>query len=205
MADALPPADARLPSDSTLDPETTIDLLRRVKLGDTDARNRLLDRLLPPMRRWAHGRLPAHLRGVHETADLVQETALKVLPRLEGFEVRHQGALQAYFRRAVTNRIVELARAHRRHPAVELPDDLLDQAGSPLAQAIGAETLARYERALARLDDGDQQAIHLRFELDYAYDELAVALDKPSPDAARVAVRRAVHRLAEAMSEEQTR
>ena len=36
--------------------------------------------------------------------------------------------------------------------------------------------------------------------MDYSYEELAVMLGKPSPDAARVAVSRALVRLAEAMS-----
>jgi RNA polymerase sigma-70 factor (ECF subfamily) len=194
------PADSLPPSERTLDPETTIELLRRIRSGDEEARDQLLARLLPSLRRWAHGRLSVELRGVHDTVDLVQETALKVLPKLDAIEVPHQGALQAYLRRAVTNRIIELARAHHRHPAMELPDDLIDHARSPLAQAIGAENVRRYERALATLSSSDQAAIHLRFELDYSYEELAVALGKPSPDSARVAVRRAVERLATAMS-----
>ena len=86
MADAHPSRNVMTSSDRTLDADTTIDLLRRVQLGDDDARDRLLERLLPPLRRWAHGRLSGPLRGAHETSDLVQETALKVLPKLDGFE-----------------------------------------------------------------------------------------------------------------------
>lgn len=200
MADARPHPDVASPAERTLAPDTTIDLLRRVQLGDDHARNQLLERLLPPLRRWASGRLSGALRGAHETGDLVQETALKVLPKLDGFEIRHQGALQAYFRRAMTNRIVELARANKRHPSVEVPEDLADEAASPLARAIGQQNVQRFEGAFAQLSDGDQQAIHLRFELDYSYDELAIALDKASPDAARMAVKRAVHRLAGLMA-----
>ena len=100
----------------------------------------------------------------------------------------------------MTNRIVELARAHKRHPSVAVPEDLADEGASPLERAIGEENVQRFERAMSQLSDGDQQAIHLRFELDYSYNEVATALDKPSPDAARVTVKRAVHRLAALMA-----
>ena len=44
-------------------------------------------------------------------------------------------------------------------------------------------------------------AIVARIELRYSYEELAVALGKPSPDAARMAVTRAVYRLAHEINE----
>ena len=49
---------------------------------------------------------------------------------------------------------------------------------------------------MLRLRDTDREAIIARVELRYSYQELAVALGKPSADAARVAVARAVYRLA---------
>lgn len=201
MADAPPPEDPAASAERTLDPETTVLLLQRLQSGDADARELLLSRVLPPLTRWAHGRLSPYLRSSHETADLVQEAAMRVLPHLDRFEIRHQGALQAYLRRTVANRIIELARVKRPEAIVEIPEDLADGRQSPLAQAIGAETVQRYERAFAGLSDADQQAIHLRYELGFSHDEVAVALDKPSVDAARVAVKRATHRLAVAMEE----
>jgi DNA-directed RNA polymerase specialized sigma24 family protein len=50
-----------------------------------------------------------------------------------------------------------------------------------------------------RLPQAEQEAIIGRLELQYTYDELAIALGKPSPDAARMAVTRALKRLAEEM------
>ena len=84
-----------------LAPEATVELLNQARSGDASALERLLDRCLPPLRRWAHGRLPAPLRGPQETADLVQNAIKATLDRLDTFEVRHQGALQAYLRTAV--------------------------------------------------------------------------------------------------------
>jgi RNA polymerase sigma-70 factor (ECF subfamily) len=49
------------------------------------------------------------------------------------------------------------------------------------------------------LSASDQEAIIGRIELGYDYGELAAALGKPSPAAARMAVRRALLRLAENM------
>ena len=75
-------------------------------------------------------------------------------------------------------------------------DDVLTTLASPLDEAIGREATERYEAALAELRDEEREAIVARIELECSYDEMAVMLGKPSPNAARVAVRRAVVRLA---------
>jgi RNA polymerase sigma-70 factor (ECF subfamily) len=155
---------------------------------------------MPPLTRWAHGRLPGPLRGPQETADLVQNAIRATLERLDTFEVRHQGALQAYLRTAVLNQIRDLARQQqRRGQMAELPESLANHDPSPLELAIGAENLSRYEAAVERLPSADQEAIIGRIELQYTYDELAVVLGKPTPDAARMAVTRALKRLAAEM------
>jgi len=180
--------------------EATVDLLNRVKTGDPEALDRLLERCMPALRRWAHGRLPASDRGMLETADLVQDAAIATMRRLDAIEVRHQGALQAYFRQAVMNRIRDLARQRQRRPhQTGLPGQLPDDRPSPLEAAIGSENVARYDAAVHRLKQADREAIIGRIELQYSYQELAVVLDKPTPDAARAAVTRAMKRLAEEM------
>ena len=183
-----------------LAPEATVELLNQARRGDAFALERLLERCMPPLRRWAHGRLPAPLRGPQETADLVQNAIAATLQRLDTFEVRHQGALQAYLRTAVLNQIRDLVRQQQRRPAMtDLPETVANRDPSPLELAIGAENLDRYEAAVDRLPQADQEAIIGRLELQYSYEELAVVLGKPSPDAARMAVTRALKRLAEEM------
>jgi RNA polymerase sigma-70 factor (ECF subfamily) len=183
-----------------LEPEATVELLDRARHGDTGALDKLIERCLPPLKRWAHGRLPGPLRGVQETADLVQNAVWATLERLDGFQVRHQGALQAYLRTAVLNQIRDLARQYQRRPRLtELQDNLAQHEPSPLELAIGAENVERYEAAVDRLSQADREAIIGRLELQYSYDQLAVVLGKPSPDAARMAVTRALKRLAEEM------
>jgi RNA polymerase sigma-70 factor, ECF subfamily len=188
-----------------LDTESTQRLLARARAGDADALDHLLARCLPKLRRWAHGRLPQFARDVNDTVDLVQDAVMRSLQHLDGFEPRHEGALLAYLRQAVVNRIRDLIRQAKRHPfGVEVPENLALDGTSPLEAAIGAENAVRYERALAKLRDEDREAIILRLEMHYTYDELRVALDKPTEGAARLAVRRALERLADQMGDAAT-
>ena len=181
--------------------DTTFDLVERVKAGDADALNRLFTRFLPPLRRWASGRLPRWTRDLMDTDDLVQETVLRSVKRIEAFESRHEGALQAYLRQAVVNRIRDEVRRTKRSPlAAELDENQSDGQASPLDEAIGREAVDRYEAALARLRPEEREAVVARIEMDGTYQEVAQALGKPSADAARMAVSRALLRLAEEMN-----
>ena len=183
------------------DLESTLELVHRAKAGDRDALERLVERCLPPLRRWASGRLPRWTRDLMDTDDVVQETIVRAVNRLENFEPRHEGALQAYLRQAVMNRIRDEVRRSGRTPAATtIGDDHQDRAASPLDKAIGHEAVERYEAALARLRPDEREAIITRVEMDASYDAVARALGKPSADAARMAVSRALLRLAQEMS-----
>ncbi len=177
-------------------PEATIHLLDRARSGDDEALERLFARYLKPLRRWAAGRLPKFARDVADTQDLVQETLLQTFRKLEGFEFRGEGALQAYLRQALMNRIRdELRRFDRRGPREMLDSAEPDAAPSPLEQAIGRQRTERYERALSRLRPEDREALIARLELGCSYEEMASALGKPTADAARKAAQRALVRL----------
>lgn len=193
-----PAAHARV---APLGPEATSELLDRVKQGDDDALEQLLARCLPALRRWARGRLPTFARGMMDTSDLVQDTVLSVLRHLDRLDLDHQGALQAYLRQAVLNRIRDAIRQRQRRggPHTELPEELADEETSPLDRLIGVENVARYEAAIKRLRPPDREAVVGRFELHYSFQELTVVLNKPTVNAARVAVTRAVRRLVDEM------
>ena len=62
--------------------------------------------------------------------------------------------------------------------------------------------LAAYEEALRRLKPEDREAVIGRVELGLTYGELALALEKPTADAARKAAQRALVRLAREMDRE---
>jgi len=182
---------------------STLDLLGRARAGDQDALNELFKRNHAPLRRWARGRLPANARELCDTEDLVQDTLTGALRHLTDFEARHQGSLLAYLRLALLNRVRdEVRRTRRRGPAVELPAEWPDGSASPLEQVLGRAEIERYEDALDRLRDDHREAILWRIECGCSYEELAIALGKPSANAARVAVRRALMRLAKEMSNE---
>jgi RNA polymerase sigma-70 factor (ECF subfamily) len=183
--------------------DTTLDLIARARAGDTRAADEIFRRSIAPLRRWAHGRLPIGARGALETQDLVQDALLSTLRHLDRFEVRHQGAFQAYLRQAVLNRIRDEARRAGRRPVpVELNDVHPSGAASPLDVVIGRQGVARYEAALQQLRPGDREAIIGRLELQYDYDELATILGKTNANAARVAVTRALARLVELLDHE---
>jgi RNA polymerase sigma-70 factor (ECF subfamily) len=182
---------------------STTELLVSARDGDPSAAELLFRRTMPGLQRWARGRLPTYARELCDTEDLVQDTVINALRRWDGFEVRHPGSWIAYLRQAILNRIRdEVRRARRRPIPVEFVDDRPDDTASPLEKVINRVDLDRYEAALERLRPDDRLAILGRIEHNYSYEELAVALGKPTSNAARVAVRRALMRLAEEMSDE---
>ena len=180
--------------------EASLDLLERAKTGDRQALDALIARYLPRLRRWAHGRLPVWARELAETQDLVQETVVKAFTHIDRFEIRGEGALQAYLRQILINRIrAEIRRVGRRPEAAAIDTQIEDAGPSPLEAAIGQEAVERYEAALSRLRPEDREAIIGRLELGLTNEELADALGKPTPNAARMAVERALLRLAKEM------
>jgi len=183
--------------------ESSLELLARARAGDGGALEHLCARYVPRLERWATGRLPPWARGLVNTDDLVQDVLLQTVRRLDAFEPRHEGAFQAYLGRALSNRISEVKRRARRNPAATaLPDDPPDDSPSPIERIVGQEALERYEAALERLRPADRAAIRLRVEWDYNYEEIARELNKPSWNAARMAVVRAIERLAEEIRRE---
>jgi RNA polymerase sigma-70 factor (ECF subfamily) len=180
--------------------ESTFSLLGKARAGDRDALDQLFARHLRPLQRWARGRLPHWARQLADTDDLVQDALSQTFKRIDEFEPRDVGALQAYLRQAVINRVRdELRRIGRRPPAADLETLELASGDSPLAQAIGKESVDRYRRALDRLKPEDRELVIARVEMGYTYGELAEMLGKPSAEAARKAAQRALVRVAEEM------
>lgn len=195
----ITPRVAGLPVDE-LSSESSIDLVVKARAGDEDALNRLLERYLPRLRRWASARMPSSGRTMLETGDIVQEAVARALRHLDTFEVRHEGALYAYFRQAVHNRIIDYVRSRQRRPGRdELPENVLSNKTSPMDAAIGEEARARYEAALGRLSEHDRQVVILRVEGGQDYAAIAEAMQKPTAAAARMACTRAIAKLAQEM------
>lgn len=182
--------------------DSTAVLVARARAGDARAHELLYGRYAARLRRWAAGRMPAGVRDGMETIDLVQDAFVNVFKNLDHIEPRFSGALFAYMRRAVLNRIRDqIRRAGARDRALVEAGPMLAGEPSPLAHTIGREALARYEAALERLSDNDREAVVARLEMDCSYEELADVLGKPSADAARMTVKRALSKLAREMEE----
>jgi len=118
-----------------------------------------------------------------------------VLRRIDVFEPRHVGAMQAFLRRTVTNRICDEMRRLSRHPR---PLTLLDEHPcdgiSPQEAAIQAETYRRYRAALPRLRAKDRALVIARIELQWSFPEIARHFHLASDAAARMATKRALRR-----------
>ena len=182
--------------------ESTASLLAKVRTGDEPARERLVERYLRALQRWARGRLPRFARDLTDTDDLVQITFLRALDHVDRFEHRKPGSFLAYLRQILLNEIRSQIRRAAGRPGVEgLPDGQAAPDPSPLEQAIGKEALDTYEAALAELPQEQQEAVILRVELGFTNPEVAQALGSPSANAARMKVARALVRLAEVMNE----
>jgi RNA polymerase sigma-70 factor (ECF subfamily) len=181
--------------------EPTIELVVRAREGDRLAVEALLERCIPSLKRWAHGRLPLAARGSLDTSDLVQETVLHVLRRLDHFQPRHVGAMQAYLRQSVINRIRDEVRRVSRQPApVELSEEPASDLTSPLEGAIKTEAYERYRDALQDLSTRDREMIVARVEAQWTVQEIAQKFGMRTTDAARMAVSRALRRLADRLT-----
>ncbi len=192
MAAPTPPA-------APLRTPTSHALLARAQRGDAGAMGQLIARCLPDLHRWAHRRLPRWVRSAADTSDLVQDAVLGTLARFDAFQPQGRRALASYLRTAVRNRIADEHRRAARWPAAaEILDALPSDTPSPLQRAIGAETERRYRDALALLSSRDQQLIVAHFELDYTHAQLGCMIGR-SPHAARMALTRAIGRLAARM------
>ena len=179
-------------------------LFERVRTGSRSAAGALLERYTPWLRRWARGRLPRQVRGAIDTSDLVQDTLQQTFARLGGFEARQASALRTYLRRAVENRIRdELRRATRRRNSIA-PDASVrytDNAAPQYRQLVDDETWKRYLHCLQRLTARERRLIVGRGELGYSAEQLALIERLPCPAAARMALRRAVTRLSNAIAD----
>jgi RNA polymerase sigma-70 factor (ECF subfamily) len=189
------------PVDPLLSDEPTIELVIKARGGDRMAVEALLQRCLPQLKRWAHGKLPASARGSLDTGDLVQEAALHAVQRLDVFEPRHVGAMQAYLRLSVINRIRDEIRRVGRHPApVELPEEHPGESTSPLEAALLSESYERYRSALSQLRPRDRKMVVARVEAQWNMGEIAQQFGLRTVDAARMAVMRALKKLSANMS-----
>ena len=207
-ASSPPPSTESGTPGSSRDDTSSARLLDRAIRGDRSAREALFARYLPWLRRWARGRLPRWTRGVVDTSDVVQDALRRTVTRLSGFEPRGDGALRAYLRNAVENRIRDEMRQVARRPAMDVLDEERPLAGNDRSlqeKIIHDETWYRYRSALKHLPRRDQRLIVGRLELGYSFRQLAAIDGRTGPDGVRMALKRALVRLAADMGDDDVR
>jgi RNA polymerase sigma-70 factor (ECF subfamily) len=155
--------------------------------GDHFAPYDILVRQLLRLQRCVRGRLPSWRLDGSVTADVVQES------------------LQVYLRQAVLHQIrAGVLQASRRPPEREAEETAArdPEEAAPLEAMIGVAATKRYLVALGRMSPEDREAIVARLELGYNYEQIALILGKPSPNAARVTVVHGLGQLAMEMDRE---
>jgi RNA polymerase sigma factor (sigma-70 family) len=178
--------------------DSTAELLTKVKAGNRSAENEIARRNLPELRRWARGRLPASLRDRDDTEDIVQETLVRALRRLPMLEIPHGGAFQSYLRTALRHRVVDAVRRSQRRPTRTTIEDPADKGPDPHQIVIGNELAERYGLALEKLRPLDRALLKARIDRGWTYEQIRRAFGKTTVNATRVALTRALQRLAKA-------
>ncbi len=163
---------------------------------------RVIATLLPFFHRWTHGRLPSYARRRLDTGDIVQEAIVGVLRNLGQIDTADPQALAKYLAIAIRNRIADEVRRASHGEVANRITDPPDPRASPLDEAIDSESHRHYRVALLSLAADDQTLLVGRIELGLSFEELALVTRRHSPDAARIATRRAALRLARAMGRE---
>lgn len=184
--------------------DTTRMLVEQARAGDERALDRLCARLLPAARRWAKGRLPKGARGMLDTEDIVQETVARMAARVRRIRPDEDHGLYLYLRVALRNRVHDEWRRVHRRPEVRatLPSQVDDdRAAGPETNAALNERQERYEAALETLEPVERAMVVARLEFGLPWREIAEIANKSSEDAARVAVGRAVRKIAERLGE----
>ena len=178
----------------------TADLGAEIHRGDTGTLEILISQYLPSLRRIARKHLSDHARSIVDADDVVQDALISTVRRLPHFVWHRPGALLAYLRRVIFNRIIDVKRKSARQGKwIALPDDCAAQASSPLQRVIDKEEMRRYRAALLRLKPRDRRLILMRVEQQLPFQEIGRQLHLTSPNAARVALVRALDRLVSAL------
>lgn len=178
-------------------------LIEGARQGRNSAFDALFHRHFAFLLRYVRGRFPRGRGALSDSQDVVQKAFHRVFAGLSRFDQRGRGALRAYMRQTVDNLIRDELRQIGRQGSIEpLDESIVDPLASPYEKAVAVETEARYRSALSRLASSDQELIVGFVELGYSNAQLAVLSDRPTADAARVALARALRRLAREMARE---
>lgn len=182
----------------------TVDLVTLAKKGDRSAVETLFRRYRPRLEAFLYARIPYHARRLFDTQDVVQDVCFKIFAALDRFEARGIGSFWCFARTIAHNHLVD---ANRRGAALH-ETKMNEGSGScpsafepgPSREAEGHESAEDFDRALEKLPERVRTAVLMRLELGLEWNVIAAECGYPSPDAARVAIKRALKEIAAEMS-----
>jgi RNA polymerase sigma-70 factor (ECF subfamily) len=161
-------------------PPDTAQLIQLARQGDPTARDRLLDRHRPRLRRMVRLHLDPRLGARVDPSDVVQDTLAEAARRLEEYLRRLPLPFYPWLRHIALDRLLDLRRRHlrarkrsvaREDPDVlHLPDEsaaelaarLIDLGSSPSRHLLREELRQRVRAALGRLSAADREVLVLR-------------------------------------------
>jgi len=168
-------------------------LVRSAQTGDRQAFAALVGRYWSRLWRWLY-----HLtHDAHAAEDLAQESFLRALSALGGFEAGTN--FRAWLFRIAHNQWANQQR-QRKKVRQAFPSDLLDVAAGPADLAMTREALAQLARAVGRLPSDYRAAFLLRAQEELSFREIAEVLDV-TEETARWRVCKARQKLMEVMGE----
>lgn len=193
-------------------PPVTLVLLDRVRDGDADAVNRLLERHRAAIRRMIDHRMDRVIERRVDASDIVQDVMIEANRRLADYLANPTMPFRLWLRHMARDRLID---AHRRHrvaatrsldrevPLVAYDGDgsavdglvgVADRELTPAAAATWHELERRFAAAVELLDDGDRQIVLLRHFEHLTTAEAAEVLGLTKP-AAGMRYLRAMRRL----------
>src|SRR5262245_29048206 len=175
-------------------------LLAQARDGSAEALGALFERHAKRLLALIRVRLGPSLRAHLESRDILQETWLKAVTHVDGFEGEGQTSFMAWLARIAQNEIRDRADFHgrqRRDAAREVAlgheelDGFAARVRSQTSRIALDESLMQVERALEALSPEHREVIVLRKLEELSFPEIGARLDR-SPDACRQLLARAL-------------
>ena len=189
-------------------------LLDGIRQGGARALENLLARYRPELREFIECQFDPRLRARIDPSDVVQDTQLEVVRRMDDFLAKQPMPFRLWLRRKAMDRLLNLRRNHRRarrsvareealpdRSSLLLARPLLARGSSPSRLLQARELAERVSRAVARLADADREVLLLRHAEDLPFEEIGCLLDI-EPAAARKRFGRALIRLQKVLRDE---